>query len=356
MKKVLIALALIASSGAALAQSSATYLKVRVIDSIRVGDRSIRAFSTDTNLSDSSDNILPTQSAVKGAIAKVKLSLSDSLASRYTKEQLFAAGQSAINADNIIDAPWLTAGSSELGSFEQHINKSNVTSLGTSDVLYPTQNAVKSYVDNSLSGLKSIYTSDGILSGTRKLTGNQRSFGLAFDSLTNFNVQGTQIYLAGKNPSFSNAVISFGLQGGQSNWRAYDAGGTLITDVEVAAGRFRANVDLHGITINNDLDIQPGVILSGGLHLDYVSTSAATYTIGTKGYFVGANTSTNNITVNLPNSKSGRILVIKKLNAANTLTVVPAGANTIDGQPSVILSDNGAVLRLISNGASWYIL
>jgi hypothetical protein len=350
MKRIIAVLMLIASTGHLFAQSSATYLKVRVIDSIRLGEKTVRAFSTDVNLSDSADNILPTQSAVKGAIAKGKVSLLDSLANRYTKEQLFASGQAAISADNILDAPWLTAESSELGMFEQFANKSNATSLGTSDILYPTQNAVKVYLDNSLAGQKSIYTSDGILSGTRKLTGKQRTYGLAFDSLTSFTVQGTLLSFVAKNPAFNNAQISFSLQGGQSNWRAFSVAGTVTADVEVGQGVFRAMVDGNTIIVNGDSELRPGLVLSGGVHVDINSTSAASYTIGAKGYFLDANTSFNSVSVNLPNSTPGRILIIKKTNAANSLTVVPAGSNTIDGQASIVLTENGAVLRLIGAG------
>jgi hypothetical protein len=38
------------------------------------------------------------------------------------------------------------------GTFEKTANKSTNISLGTSDVLYPTQKAVKTYVDNKVSG------------------------------------------------------------------------------------------------------------------------------------------------------------------------------------------------------------
>lgn len=51
---------------------------------------------------------------------------------------------------------------------EAESNKSTSTTLGTSDVLYPTQNAVKTYVDGRVSS--SIYTADGTLSNARTVT------------------------------------------------------------------------------------------------------------------------------------------------------------------------------------------
>jgi hypothetical protein len=56
------------------------------------------------------------------------------------------------NVDNTADAdkPISTAVQVALNGKENTANKSDVTTLGTSDVLFPTQNAVKTYVDNQI--------------------------------------------------------------------------------------------------------------------------------------------------------------------------------------------------------------
>ena len=56
------------------------------------------------------------------------------------------------NVDNTADAdkPISTAVQAALNTKENTANKSDVTTLGTSDVLFPTQNAVKTYVDNQI--------------------------------------------------------------------------------------------------------------------------------------------------------------------------------------------------------------
>ena len=56
------------------------------------------------------------------------------------------------NVDNTSDAnkPVSTAVQTALNAKENTANKSDVTTLGTSDVLFPTQNAVKTYVDNQI--------------------------------------------------------------------------------------------------------------------------------------------------------------------------------------------------------------
>jgi hypothetical protein len=57
------------------------------------------------------------------------------------------------NVDNTADAdkPISTAVQTALNAKENTANKSDVTTLGTSDVLFPTQNAVKTYVDTQIS-------------------------------------------------------------------------------------------------------------------------------------------------------------------------------------------------------------
>lgn len=58
------------------------------------------------------------------------------------------------NVDNTSDVnkPVSTAQQTALNLKEDLTNKSNVTTLGTSSTLYPTQNAVKVYVDNAIAG------------------------------------------------------------------------------------------------------------------------------------------------------------------------------------------------------------
>ena len=58
------------------------------------------------------------------------------------------------NVDNTSDLnkPISTATQTALNGKEDVSNKSTNTSLGTSDTLYPTQKAVKTYVDTAVSG------------------------------------------------------------------------------------------------------------------------------------------------------------------------------------------------------------
>ena len=67
--------------------------------------------------------------------------------------------------------------SSALSGYELLSNKSTSTSLGTSDSLYPTQNAVKQYVDTGLSGKQNTlgYTPEDVANKTTTITGNESS-------------------------------------------------------------------------------------------------------------------------------------------------------------------------------------
>jgi hypothetical protein len=75
------------------------------------------------------------------------------------------------NVDNTSDAdkPVSTAVQTALNGKEDVANKSNVTTLGTSDVLYPTQNAVKTYVDSQLAA--------GVLDATTTVKGKLKLAG-----------------------------------------------------------------------------------------------------------------------------------------------------------------------------------
>ena len=82
------------------------------------------------------------------------------------------------------------------------------------------------------------------------------------------------------------------------------------------------------------------------------------YTIGTAVYTLLCNCTTA-ITVNLPAAStfSGWVFNIKKIDSlANAVTVVPNGADKIDGETSQTISSQWTNMQLQSNGTNWYIL
>lgn len=74
-----------------------------------------------------------------------------------TTATISSAGKTLVGSSPIVitqDATTATI-SVDLSSKEDTANKSATTTLGTSDVLFPTQNAVKTYVDTAISGIPS---------------------------------------------------------------------------------------------------------------------------------------------------------------------------------------------------------
>jgi hypothetical protein len=98
--------------------------------------------STTTTLG-TSDLLFPTQNAVKTYVDSNITSVN--------------ANNTALQATVAANA---TATTAALALKEDAINKSTTTTLGTSNILFPTQNAVKTYVDTNNTALQSIVTSN----------------------------------------------------------------------------------------------------------------------------------------------------------------------------------------------------
>ncbi|PQB09062.1 hypothetical protein BST83_01595 [Polaribacter filamentus] len=119
--------------------------------------------STDVNLG-SSNVLYPTQNAVKTYIDSQISSLSSSVdASTTVKGILKLTGDLGGTADS----PTVPG----LSSKEASSNKSTNTVLGTSNDLFPTQNAVKTYVDTQISSSLSLDATSTV-KGILKLTGD----------------------------------------------------------------------------------------------------------------------------------------------------------------------------------------
>ncbi|MFB6456765.1 hypothetical protein ACE38W_15945 [Chitinophaga sp. Hz27] len=244
------------------------------------------------------------------------------------------------------------------GAGRTEFKKLKLSTVGTSEIAIAGQDTLDLStlpgIGAGAGGGRNIYTSDGILTGNRKLTGNQRSYGLGFDSLTNFSAQANILALSGNNPIISNnSPTSIVLQSGQSNWRAF-SNGTVRTNVQVEPSRFLVITDNSSFSVTGDNDLRPGIILDAGVYMNFISVGSS-YKLTAKDYFVAVYSQFNNVTITLPDSKGGRILVIKKVMAANSVTVTCSGTGTIDGQPTKVLTASGEVVRLIGDGSGWYI-
>jgi hypothetical protein len=114
-----------------------------------------------------------------------------------------AAGYNWSN-DNLVHTSTLTSGyytKTVTDGKESLSNKSTSNTLGSSDVLYPSQNAVKTYADNGLSGKAA--TNQTMYIGTTSQAINR---GSAAESLTGINIDGSSGSCTGNAATVTNGV------------------------------------------------------------------------------------------------------------------------------------------------------
>jgi hypothetical protein len=89
-----------------------------------------------------------------------------------------------------------------------------------------------------------------------------------------------------------------------------------------------------------------------------VRTVTASETLRESDAFLVADTTAGSVTLTLPKAAFmlGRLLWIKKLVAANTLTVDGDGSETIDGAATLAWATQYTTNRLLSNGSAWHIV
>lgn len=85
--------------------------------------------------------------------------------------------------------------------------------------------------------------------------------------------------------------------------------------------------------------------LTGSLNVVLVS---AAYTVGALDQYIDASTSGSNYAITLPASVGlGRTIIIKKVTSGNTVTITPAGTDTIDGVTTLALSQQNTAYSMI---------
>lgn len=101
--------------------------------------------------------------------------------------------------------------------------------------------------------------------------------------------------------------------------------------------------------------------LAGGLQLSRATTSA-TLTASTKNYYIGVDSTNNIVDVRLPSASlllDGQTYVVKDEGgnaSSNNITILASGAETIDGQNSIVLESPYASVHLYCNGSNKYFI
>jgi hypothetical protein len=87
-------------------------------------------------------------------------------------------------------------------------------------------------------------------------------------------------------------------------------------------------------------------------------TKSSNYTATGSDYTIVVDSTSGNITINLPTSgiPTGQIYVIKKIVAANSVTIDPLGSGTLDGLGNLVLSTQWSKVTVQFDGANYIIL
>ncbi len=100
-----------------------------------------------------------------------------------------------------------------------------------------------------------------------------------------------------------------------------------------------------------------GGLSSAGLVLSIASTKTGNYSATTTDYTIPVDSTSGSITITLPTTvPAGQIFVVKKLVAANTVTLDPTGSVTIDGQPNLAITAQWGTATVQFDGTNYIIL
>ena len=155
-------------------------------------------------------------------------------------------------------------------------------------------------------------------------------------------------------------VIGDGTEEPQGPFTARRSPATVrVAPVTSSQLRFIVQTQLHnGMTSHMEISpsvASPTTTSSSGLTL-LVTRITSNYTVTSYNYMIAADTTSGNITVTLPVSPAvGDTYCIKKMAAANTLTITPT-AGTIDGAASVASTLIYQSYTVIYTGAEWSII
>jgi hypothetical protein len=258
--------------------------------------------STTTTLG-TSDVLFPTQNAVKtyvdGSITNVNSANTAAIAA--VQADVDANETTSNAADVVLQNNITTLGNTvttnatnttaSLALKENTANKSTTTTLGTSDVLFPTQNAVKTYVDAQVASA-TIADATSSVKGKIQLTGDLGGTAAAP------TVPGLALKAPLASPTFTGTVTS-----------------------PIYASTPQALTDAATINWNPSNGLNASVTLGGNRTLSFASTPA----VGSYGTLIVTQDATGNRTITLPSTSN------KVLGSASTTTIaLSTAANAKD--------------------------
>jgi len=173
---------------------------------------------------------------------------------------------------------------------------------------------------------------------------------------------GTSTFSSSAGAMFGQAISSSNDLAVSGNMHAttYYGDGSNLTGIDSASGSAR-QYSSTGMETSGYLKVSGSAIFGAGITHKRSAITAATYTILVTDYYIGADTSSNTITLTLPAASaagSGKTYVIKDEGgnaAANAITVDGNGTETVDGAATVDVTSPYGALNLYSDGSNWFV-
>jgi len=140
--------------------------------------------------------------------------------------------------------------------------------------------------------------------------------------------------------------------------------GTGSVSSLVATGSISGSSTFQAVgatVLGSSLGVSGSTTFAGGITHNRAAITAATYTILVTDYYIGADTTSNVITLTLPaaaTAGSGKTYVVKDEggnSAVNGITIDGAGSETIDGVASTSIVSPYGALNLYTDGVGWFI-
>lgn len=114
-------------------------------------------------------------------------------------------------------------------------------------------------------------------------------------------------------------------------------------------------------TLRQNFDaLQQQIDVSANTNLNYATVTAASYDVTLDVYLILADTTANDIDINLPPAADmiRRLIYIKKTTAdSNTVTVIPDGSEELDNDVSfVIVGGSLGSVTIFCDGSNWWVI